>query len=220
MRKTLFIAGFGPIILLAVALALWRLWPSPPPEQARIVELAGHRLRFAATYLRDGDPNAADHVDLTVLAPDFTPAAVNPQRLPAAGEPAQKGRAQIFIALTPATKFDGPKTEGKAAAPAERFAPYLAAEAQVADGGLLRRRFEDSSPYAGEDLYLAPPDGEEFYARCLRPRIPADGLPDTCLGEFHVEGILAQIRFDPVWLGEWPSLRANTLALVRGAILP
>ena len=50
-------------------------------------------------------------------------------------------------------------------------------------------------------------------------KIPSDGLPNTCLAEFRVESLLAQIRFDPAWLGEWPVLRANTLLLVRVADL-
>jgi hypothetical protein len=217
LRKILFLLGFGPFVLLLVALAAWRLWPSPAPEESKNFSLAGERLHFAASYLRSGETQDPERIDLLVLAPDFTAAAADPQRLPAAGEAGDKGRAEIFMTLTPA-----PKIEGRAAAatPAERYGPYLAAEAQVADGGLLRRRFEDNSPYAGEDLYLAPPDGEEFYARCQRQKIPDDGLPNTCLAEFRIESILAQIRFDPAWLGQWPVLRANTFLLVRGALQP
>lgn len=217
MRKTLVVLGFGPFLVLLLALAAWRLWPSSLPDEAQVFTVGGHRLRFAADYLRSSDVADADRVDLLVLAPDFTPAAESPQRLPAPGESGQKGRAQIFIALTPAPKLE---SGAAGASPAERYGPYLGAEALVADGGLLRRRFEDNSPFAGEDLYMAPPDGEEFAALCQRPKIPADGLPDTCLAEFRVENILAQIRFDPVWLGQWSALRANALLLVRGAILP
>ncbi len=216
VRKILLLVGFGPIIVLLAALALWRLWPAAPTDEAVIFSLGAQKLRFASTYLRNPEPAQADRIDLTVLAPDFAPGAADPQRVPAAGDPTQRGRAQIFITLTPAPQFEGKA----AAAPAERYGPFLAAEAQVAEGGLLRRRFEEASPYAGEDLYLSPPDGEEFFARCQRPKIPSDGLPNTCLAEFRVESVLAQIRFDPAWLGEWPVLRANTLLLVRGAILP
>jgi hypothetical protein len=217
VRKVLLLVGLGPIVAMLAALALWRLWPSATPDDAVIFSLGGQKLRFAATYLRNPEQAEADRIDLTVLAPDFVPGAADPQRIPAAGDASQKGRAQIFITLTPAPKFEG---RAAAATPAERYGTFLSPEAQVGDGGLLRRRFEDKSPYAGEDLYLAPPDGEEFFARCQRPKIPSDGLPNTCLGEFRVEGVLAQIRFDPAWLGDWPGLRANTLLLVRGAIIP
>ncbi len=216
LRKIFLVLGFGPFLVLLLALAAWRLWPSAPPEEA-IFSIANHRLRFAASYLRSSEVADADRVDLMVLAPDFTPAADDPRRLPAAGESEKKGRAQIFVTLTPAPKIEA---GAAVASPGERFGPYLAAEALIADGGLLRRHFEDKSPFAGADLYMAPPDGEEFSALCERPKIPDDGLPDSCLAEFRVEGILTQIRFDPAWLGQWSGLRANTLLLVRSAIQP
>jgi hypothetical protein len=213
----LLLLGFGPFVLLLASLVAWRLWPAPEPQEAKIFNLGGEKLRFGASYLRNGDAQDPERIDLMVLAPDFSPAAADPQRLPAAGETGDKGRAEVFIALTPAPRIEG---RAAAAAPAERYGPYLAAEAQIADGGLLRRRFEDNSPYAGEDLYLAPPDGEEFYARCQRQKIPDDGLPNTCTAEFRVNTILAQIRFDPSWLGQWAVLRANTILLLRGALQP
>jgi len=217
LRKFLLLLGLGPILLVAVAWALWRLWPAPAPPEERIFVLGGHNLRFAPTYLRDAETSDPERVDLVVLAPDFTPAAARPQRLPASGEQDSSGRAQIFLTLTPA-----PKIEGRAAlaSPAERYGPYLSAEATVADGGLLRRRFDDASPFAGEDLYLAPPDGEAFSARCQRQKIPADDLPNTCLAELRVENIFLQLRFDPVWLGQWTVLRENAEKLLRGAISP
>jgi hypothetical protein len=217
LRKFLLLLGLGPIILVAAAWTLWRLWPEPTPPEARIFVLGGHDLRFAPAYLRDAETSDPERVDLVVLAPDFVPAAARPQRLPASGEQESKGRAQIFLTLTPAPKIEG---HTALASPAERYGPYLGAEALVADGGLLRRRFEDASPFAGEDLYLAPPDGEDFSARCQRQKIPDDDLPNTCLTELRVENILLQLRFDPIWLGQWSALRANALQLVRGAILP
>ena len=217
VRKVLLFVGLGPIVVMLAALAIWRLWPSPAPDDAVIFSLGAQKLRFAANYLRNRDQPEANRIDLIVLAPDFVPGAADPQRIPAAGNSSQKGRAQIFITLTPAPKYEG---KAAAATPAQRYGTFLSPEAQVADGGLLRRRFEDASPYAGEDLYLSPPDGEEFFARCQRPKIPSDGLPDTCLGEFLAEGILAQVRFDPHWLGDWPALRSNTLLLLRSAIVP
>jgi hypothetical protein len=211
LRKTLLFLGLGPILLVLMALTLWRLWPAAPPEVSRDFLLAGRHLRFQTSYLRATGLTEPDRIDLAVIAPDFTPAGVL-QIIPPTGDAAAKSRAQIFVTLTPAEKNE------KAASPAERYGPYLGSEAQVGDGGLLRRRFEENSPFAGEDLFLSPPDGEEFSARCPRPKIPADGLPDLCLATFRIEGISAQLRFDPVWLGQWSVLRANVLLLVRGAL--
>jgi hypothetical protein len=219
LRIILVILGLAPTVLLLAGLALWRLWPAPPPHETLTFDIGGQHLRFAANYIRLPDTIEPDRVDLVVQAPDFSPAAATPARLPASGEAEDKdkGRAQIFLTLTPAPTIDG---RAAAAAPAERYGPYLAPEAQVTQGGLLRRRFADDSPYAGEDLYLAPPDGEDFFARCQRPKIPADGLPETCLSEFRIDGLLLQMRFDPAWLGDWARLRANALQLMRGARAP
>ena len=107
VRKILLLVGFGPVIAMLAALALWRLWPSSPSDEAVIFSVGAQKLRFAATYLRNPEPTEADRVDLTVLAPDFSPGAVDPQRIPAAGDKTQKGRAQIFITLTPALKIRG-----------------------------------------------------------------------------------------------------------------
>ncbi|WP_374547840.1 hypothetical protein [Rhodoblastus sp.] len=210
MRKIVLILGFAPTVAMFAALALWRFWPAPPPAEALTFDLAGQRLRFASAYVRLPDTIEPDRIDLVVRAPDFAPAAATPARLPATGEADDRGRAQIFLTLAPAPK-------AAPAAPAERYGPYLAPDVQVAEGGLLRRRFEDNSPYAGEDLYLAPPDGEDFFARCQRPKIPADGLPESCLAEFRIDRLLLQMRFDPAWLGDWAKLHANALNLIRGA---
>lgn len=219
LRKILVVLGFAPILLLLAGLAAWRYWPAPAPVEALTFDIGGQRLRFASTYVRLSDAVEPDRVDLVVRAPDFTPAATTPARLPAPGETddgkaARSGRAQVFLTLTQVPKVSG---RAGSVSPAERYGPYLSPEAQVTEGGLLRRRFEDNSPYANEDLFLAPPDGEDFFARCPRPKIPSDGLPETCLAEFRVDRLLLQMRFDPAWLGDWAKLRANALNLVRGA---
>ncbi|MGO8737273.1 hypothetical protein [Rhodoblastus sp.] len=213
MRKILVLLGLAPLLLIALGLALWRLWPSPS-ETLNFV-LAGRRLHFPASYVRFADPPDPDRIDLVALAPDFTPGSAHPRDLPAAGETDAKGRDQIFLSIGPA-----PKNDRRAASPAERYGPFVAAEAQVTKGGLLRRRFEDNSPYAGEDLYLSPPDGVEFSARCERPKIPSDRLPNTCVSQFRLENLSIEARFDPVWLAEWRQLRANALLLVRSAESP
>ncbi len=212
MRPLLLLLGLSPILLVLALFAAWRLWPSPPSPQTVDLTIGGRRLRIAAAYLRDGAPER-DRADLVALAPDFAPAGGDPRRIPGAGEADRPGRAQIFITLTPATST-------RSGAPVDRYAPFLEPEVQVAEGGLLRRRFEEKSPYAGEDLYLSAPDGEEFSARCQRVRLPADGLPNVCLTRFIVEGLDVTLRFDPFWLPNWTSLRANALLLARGALAP
>ena len=210
-RLPLLLLAFAPGLLLLAGVALWRVWPSPPPPQTLEANIGGRRLHFAAAYLRDGPPDP-DRIDLVVLAPDFAPAGGDPHRIPGMGEAEKAGAAQIFITFTVAAQGAG--------APADRYGPFLEPDVQVAEGGLIRRRFEQKSPFAGEDFYYSAPDGQEFSARCQRPRIPADGLPEVCLAHLTVEGLDLALRFDPVWLPQWASLRANAQLLARGALAP
>ena len=214
MRKIVLLLGFGPFLLLLFALALWRLWPSAPVPETRLFLLGEKKLRFTSAYLRVSAEPDDNRIDLVALAPDFAPVSTAQVIAPNA-EPAQGGRAQIFITLTPAFR-----DSGGPATPGERYAGFLSPDAQMAEGGLLRRRFDDASPFAGEDLFLAPPDGEEFAARCPRPKIPTDGLPNSCLADFKIEGVAAQMRFDSAWLPQWSRLRANLFLLVRSAVQP
>jgi hypothetical protein len=209
----LLLLGFAPVLLVLAGAALWRLWPSPPPSRTVEVAIGARRLHLMSAYLREGPPEP-DRADLVVLAPDFAPAASDPRRIPGAGEVEKAGVAQIFVTLTPASRESG------ALAPADRYGPHLAPDVQVSEGGLLRRRFEDKSPFAGEDFYFSAPDGQDFSARCQRPKIPADGLPEVCLTHFAVEGIDIALRFDPQWLPQWAVMRANALLLARGALEP
>jgi hypothetical protein len=213
MRRLLLLLGFAPVLLVLAGVALWRFWPSPPPPRTVEVAIGGRRLHFTSAYLREGPPEP-DRADLVVLAPDFAPAASEPRRIPGAGETEKAGAAQIFITLTPAPPESG------TVAPADRYSPHLTPDVQVGEGGLLRRRFEDKSPFAGEDFYYSAPDGQEFSARCQRPKIPADGLPEVCLTHFTVEGIDVALRFDPQWLPQWAVMRTNALLLARGALEP
>jgi hypothetical protein len=217
VRKIVLLLGLAPLLMLVAGFALWRLWPSPPPSETRTFVLAGHSLRFPADYVRSVDPADPDRIEIVALAPDFTPGAADPRRLPAPGETDPQGRAQVFLSITPARR-----DESRAArtSPADHYGPWLAAEAQVTQGGLLRRRFADNSPFSGADLYLAPPDGEEFSARCERPKIPSDGLPTVCTSEFKVANLAVEARYDPVWLRDWRRLRANVMLLVTGAMSP
>jgi hypothetical protein len=213
MRRLLLLLGFASILLVLGGAAAWRFWPSPQPPQTVQVVIGSKRLHFTSAYLREG-PLEANRADLVVLAPDFAPAAADPRRLPGSGESEMAGAAQIFITLTPDAGGSN------RVAPADQRAPYLAPEVLVSEGGLLMRRFDDKSPFAGEDFYYAAPDGQEFAARCQRPKIPADGLPEVCLAHVAVEGIDVELRFDPRWLPHWASLRANAQLLTRGALAP
>lgn len=106
--------------------------------------------------------------------------------------------------------------------PAERlprlYARFLVAEAGSHPGGLIVRRFEAGSPYQHEELFLAPPEGRLFTARCLRPRQPHDGLPNTCIAQIRMAGLDVRLRFSPTQLENWETLMSGVRGLIQSQL--
>ena len=96
-------------------------------------------------------------------------------------------------------------------APAERpsvlYARFVAAEARSAPGGLIRRRFRDGTPFEGEDLVVAAPDGRAFWARCATSGSRNDGA--SCLTEMRFGDTDLQVRFSPALLPRWELLASG-----------
>lgn len=148
------------------------------------------------------DPFAADAV------PSYSTETrgVRSLRLPwaaFAGAGAAQANEPIFITAVPA---DG------SLAPAERpsvlYARFVAADARSAPGGLIRRRFRDGTPFEGEDLVVAAPDGHAFWARCPSLGAPPDPA-SRCLTEMRFAGTDVQVRFSPVLLPRWELLASG-----------
>lgn len=166
--------------------------------------IGGVRVVVPAAYVRAAADGGGERVDLVAAFPDFAAAAT----LPEGGE-----RRDRLIFMTLAAPED-------ALDPADRtaklYSRFLEPETWSHPGGLIMRRFRDASPYQGEDLYLAPPEGRAFAARCLRPGDHADGLPETCIAEFRAAGLDARLRFSPARLADWERLDEGARRLVRG----
>ena len=96
-------------------------------------------------------------------------------------------------------------------APAERpsvlYARFVAAEARSAPGGLIRRRFRDGTPFEGEDLVVAAPDGRAFWARCATSGSRNEGA--SCLTEMRFGDTDVQVRFSPALLPRWELLASG-----------
>jgi hypothetical protein len=96
-------------------------------------------------------------------------------------------------------------------APAERpsvlYARFVAAEARSAPGGLIRRRFREGTPFEGEDLVVAAPDGRAFWARCATSGSRNDGA--SCLTEMRFGNTDVQVRFSPALLPRWELLASG-----------
>ncbi len=100
--------------------------------------------------------------------------------------------------------------------PASLYARFLTSDVWRNPGGLLSRRFRAGSPYQTEELYLAPPDGRAFAARCPRADRP-DAVPGLCVAEFRDRGLDVTMSFPARRLPEWEEMDRRARALL-GAI--
>jgi hypothetical protein len=120
---------------------------------------------------------------------------------------ADDGAAQpdepVFLTARPA---DG------SLAPAERpsvlYARFVAADARSAPGGLIRRRFREGTPFDGEDLVVAVPDGRAFWARCPTAAARGDAARG-CVTEMRFGETDVQVRFSPALLPRWELLASG-----------
>jgi hypothetical protein len=106
-------------------------------------------------------------------------------------------------------------TSDNSLAPSERvrmlYARFLSSDAAPAAGGLIRRQFRSGTPYEGETLFLSPPEGRAFAARCPDSEISA--LPVTCFAEIRHAGYDIQIQLAKRDLALWEKIVAHAREL-------
>lgn len=107
-------------------------------------------------------------------------------------------------------------TIDKSVVPEERYnqlySRFLTPDIWTNPGGLQLRQFEQNSPYANEQLYISPPDGRDFTARC-----PLEGSTQNqlCVWEVHTQGFNAIVSFSPKRLVEWEAIVSTVLDTMR-----
>ncbi|WP_372422191.1 hypothetical protein [Salinarimonas chemoclinalis] len=119
---------------------------------------------------------------------------------------------RIGVTLVPADDAPAPSER-----PAQLYNRFLEPGAEATRDGLIRRVFAQGSPYEGETLHLAPPQGRAFAARCLDGAAAA-GVRLPCLAEIRRGGLDAQVRLPAAALSDWPRIVAavERLATVPG----
>ncbi len=181
---------FCALIVAGAALGLL-MWRDASPERRVEADMAGAHFVYAQGFARDDMTAAggiADRLSFVAAYPDFAPLAPRDRLGPSA----------VVITFSP--KDDNPDPADR---PATLYARFLAEETASGPGGLIQRHFEASSPYDLEQLYLAPPDGRDFFARCPKP----DGaVNDTCLSVFRAGAIDVELRYAPALLEHWDAL--------------
>ncbi len=119
----------------------------------------------------------------------------------------------VFLSIMPADDAMDPTQRIQ-----DLYGRFFEADAWQNPGGLLMRRFQAGSPYEDEELYLAPPDGRAFAARCRKAGRAGDRaaelVGETCLWRFRQNGADILVRFSPERLPNWETLASG----VRGQL--
>jgi hypothetical protein len=186
-------AGLGADALLRPVAA--------PAAEVVPATIGALRLAVPAAFVRGGARAGGERIDAVLRHPTFEAAASAPRGARPAGADVS---GLVFLSIV---KADG------GIDPAERaqdlYGRFLEADAWQNPGGLLLRRFQAGSPYEDEELYLSPPDGRAFTARCRKPGKGTDLIGEACLWRHRIEGADIQVRFAPDLLPEWEALAAG-----------
>ena len=208
-RLTLAAAILATVSVLAAA-TVWLMIPGERDNRPVIAYLGETRLTIPYDYFRFEHARlggSLSEIDLAADARTFRPARLQSRFKPSAADPMAQ---TLFLTLIPAAGN---------ISPAERttrlYTRFLQPDGWSHPGGLIMRRFKNGSPYQKEDLYMAPPEGRRFAARCPQPRKTPDGLTDICMAEFRLEGIDVRLRFAADLLSDWERLLQGTKGLIR-----
>jgi hypothetical protein len=202
-------SGIGPmgisslvsaVVLALVVYLLWPTWrPSAPNDPAHLPITIGSALfNVPAKAIRMRMQRRAgpqERIDLAFDYPSLAPP--EPQAHVTADDVEDKPIAtnRIFLSIA---------ADGGAITPIERartiYPRYVEAQADTQDG-LTGRAFRDSSPYRGEDLFMA----DAFVTRCTRDAM----TPGMCLSERRVDGAHLTFRFPRAWLSDWRNVAAS-----------
>jgi hypothetical protein len=191
--------------LAAGAYSILRLTESAPSAHVE-AEIGDARFSYQKAYARDAATAVGgleDRLAFAVAFPNFSPlnppnASMSPR------EPAERRQKTIFITVTLADDGINPADR-----PARLYSRFLEGEAVTAQGGLIMRQFESGSPYQLERLFLAPPDGRAFFARCPK-QLSTDPALDLCLSIFRVKTLDVELRFASTLLEHWENLIDQT----------
>lgn len=132
-----------------------------------------------------------ERIDLAFDYPSLTPPAPQAHVTADSVEASPIAANRIFLSIA---------AEGDVITPQERartiYPRYVEAEGTTQDG-LTGRAFRDTSPYRGEDLFVA--SSPNFVVRCTRDAM----TPGMCLSERRVDGAYLTYRFPRAWLSDW-----------------
>jgi hypothetical protein len=196
--KTIFATALL-LILCAVAAGWLYLSREEAPDRLVQAEIGNAKFLYARAYARDGATGAGGMADRLSFVASF----------PSFGPLKEKDRAARAVTLTLTPRDDGLDPGER---PAKLYARFLTPETVEGPGGLVLRRFEQGTPYDTEELFIAPPDGRGFFARCPKPQSGAPG--EACLSIFRNGALDVEVRYPASLLEHWETLIDGARALV------
>lgn len=160
------------------------------------------RFVYKRVYARDPATavgGRADRLAFAAAFPDFAPLA-RAKAAMSSRDIAERNRKTVFLTVSAA---EGMEPSDR---PAQLYSRFLEADAASGPGGLIVRQFESSSPYQGERLLVAPPDGRLFFARCPMEGPSSSATIESCLFVFRMKSLDVELRFAPSLLEHWETL--------------
>jgi hypothetical protein len=209
--KWLLILSF--LLLSFAAFYYMRFKKAEPVTALRILDMSvgATKLRVPEQYIRDPeqrDNGASSRIRIAVTWPDFTPlVAPNSLLTPQAPSPI------IFMTLEAADDTINP-----ALRPSALYSRFLTTDVNEGASQLVTRIFKAGTPYAGEVLHIAPPNGELFSARCQIVKVP-EARSEHCLWQLRIDKLDVQVRFSEELLVDWEALNERTKELLAAIIV-
>jgi hypothetical protein len=189
----------GGMTLGAIALVAYLLWPtwsangSSTPERLPI-SVGGTLFNVPTAAIRmkvQRHTGPQERIDLAFDFPSLEPPEA-PKRVSAETVDITQPIDRIFLSIAAHQNALAPDLRLRTIYPR-----YLDLTSTPLDSGLTMRAFRDSTPYSGEDLFVA--ETPNLTARCSRDT----ATPGMCLSERRVDGADLTFRFPRAWLTQW-----------------
>jgi hypothetical protein len=190
----------GGITAGAIALVAYLLWPTWSPNglsapERLPISVGGTLFNVPAAAIRmnvQRHTGPQERIDLAFgfpsLDPPETPKHVTAESVDDLTQPIDR----IFLSI--AAHHDALAPEARVRTIYPR---YLEQTSTPLEDGLTMRAFRNSTPYGGEDLFLA--ETPNLTARCSRDAT----TPGMCLSERRIDGADLNFRFPRSWLAQW-----------------
>jgi hypothetical protein len=204
------VSGLGLLALLTLVGAFFSLGPEGADKSAGVATatIGAAEFVYPVAFARDEATAAgggADRLAFITRFPDFSPPRADANQRSLA-----RGFDKNLVLISVSAKDDSLDPKDR---PSRLYARFLESGASVGPEGLVMRRFQQGSPYDLEQLYIAPPDGRAFFARCPSR---ADETPaqDFCLFVFREDNLDVELRFAPALLEHWEALSEGVHAFL------